>query len=79
MELWRLGQRRDKRLGALQRGIEIIHAEGQQQPIAWGGAAWIGQGGVVVVAPAMQAKQHFTVVIAELPEIVVARHRLALA
>src|SRR3546814_15209199 len=60
---------RSQRARALQRGVEIVNAEEQQQAVTRRRAIGVRERRMPVIAPAMQAQQHRAVVVAKLPEI----------
>ena len=69
----------DERASSLEREIEIVDAEEQQESVAGGGAVGARQRRMVVVAPAVNAEQNSSVGIENLAEVIVrgASRRLA--
>ena len=63
----------DQRAGPLQRQVEVVDTEEQQQSVTGLRSVGARQGGMVVLAPQVQAQEHRPVRVEDLTEMVVGR------
>src|ERR1700745_526000 len=69
----------DESACSLQRHVEIVDTEEQEESVARSSIVWAHQGRMLVRAPLVEAEQHGSIRIEDLTPVVMGRMRLALA
>lgn len=77
--MWFLRKLLDKSAGSLQRFIEVIHAEEEEQSVAGLSVIGAGQGRMFVRAPLVKADQDRSIRVQDLPEVIMSGSRFRLA